>query len=1036
MRRVFGFWLALLFAAFTPAHADELAKEARANPSLTANINGVNDPSMKSGALSIAEMEMAIVVRGSISETTITARFANPSNSVLEGNFSFDMPTGSTVTGYALDISGVMVDGVLVPPHAAQIAYEQRVSVRVDPGIVEVTRGSQFSTRVFPIPPGGGRTIRLKYVTPLDITAGYRILLITPGKVGKFTLSIKTSGLAARPVLTLPSALDARLGEDGSLSVSRDNLAIKGELRISLPVSAVPIQFSEHRGEGRFFEIRDAYPSRNGRDIPPAQVTILWDRSLSRLDDKLDDEIALVGRYLNQAKPSKIDLILFDSAGVERAEFTDATLLAARLRSVSYGGATSFAKLAASDLSGSNLCLLFSDGVSTLDAPTAFQPRCPLFAITSAKDADQGFLGSSARKTGGELLNLGQRMSEEILARLTRKQRSITGVYDDSGNAIDFVQLDGGADQLRLVGEAPASGSIRVVFSGQEAALPTRNYPVNSFAAANFDGPGALWATSRIASAGSEMSDADKLALARRYSVASPLASFIVLETPQDYAQAGIDPPASYPKESRAQYASMKDGLDRQKAQAVENRLGAVLSGWNAHKAWWNRKFDPNARPSAEVLRKSRNEENAADAAVDASAAVATEGAPPPRRIAPQSPEMPPPPPPPAPAPPPVMAEPDEGNDSIIVTGARRQENVQSSPVAVTSVSNESTSRRRRRPLFGRTDAAPAGTIDQFSGPTQSEPEAPKITLQPWSSDRPYIAAYDAPKADFDSVFLAQQKKHGSLPVFYLDTAEWLFSKGRKADAARMAAAALELPTRNNNTLAIVAARLLRYGEADRSIWLLEQLVTLEPERPQPRRTLALALIKRAKGQSADVARPDLQRALDLLTEVIMTPWEGQYGGIEIIALDEANALIPRLRAVGKAKVTLDPQLITLLDTDLRVTVEWNTKATDMDLWVDEPGGERVIYNHPLSARGGKLSRDMTQGFGPEEYLLRHAGAGPYTVRVNTYATDRLNPNGATVVTARLIRNFGRANELEELIDLEVLPGNEGVRMIGKMEVR
>jgi hypothetical protein len=274
------------------------------------------------------------------------------------------------------------------------------------------------------------------------------------------------------------------------------------------------------------------------------------------------------------------------------------------------------------------------------------------------------------------------------------------------------------------------------------------------------------------------------------------------------------------------------------------------------------------------------------------------------------------------------------------------------------------------------------------------------------------------------------------LPVFYLDTAEWLFSKGRKADAARMAAAALELPTRNNNTLAIVAARLLRYGEADRSIWLLEQLVTLEPERPQPRRTLALALIKRAKGQSADVARPDLQRALDLLTEVIMTPWEGQYGGIEIIALDEANALIPRLRSLGQAKVALDPQLITLLDTDLRVTVEWNTKATDMDLWVDEPGGERVIYNHPLSARGGKLSRDMTQGFGPEEYLLHRAGKGAYVVRVNTYSTDRLNPNGATVVTARLIRNFGRANELEELIDLEVLPGNEGVRMIGKMEVR
>ncbi len=1024
MGRILSIWFAALFAItasiLSPASAADAPKEPRGNPTLTANIDGVNDATTKSNALQISVLDMAIVVRGSIAETTITAQFSNPTSRSLEGNFTLDMPANSQVTGYALDVSGVMVDGVLVPPHAAQVAYEQRVTRRVDPGLVEVTRGSQFSTRVFPILPGSGRTIRLKYVTPLDAVNGYVLPLTTPGKVGKFSLSVKVSGLAALPKLDLPSPVNAAWSSDTKTATySASDIGIKGTLSISLPGAENPIVFSEHRGEGRMFEIRDAYPAARGRDVPPAKVSVLWDRSLSRLDDRLEDEIALLGRYLAQVKPAKIDLILFDSAAVERVELADPALLTSRLRTVRYGGATSFARLATSDLSGANLCLLFSDGVSTLDKPAAFQPRCPLFAITSAKDADQGFLGSRARKTGGELLNLGQRTADEILARLTRKQRSITSVTDDSGKDIDFVQLDGGADQLRLVGEAPASGSIRVLFSGSEAGLTERRYPVTSFAAANFDGPGALWAASRIASAGPEMNDADKLALARRYSVASPLASFIVLETPEDYAQAAIDPPASYPKESRARYGALKQALDQQKADAVENRLGVVLAGWNEHKRWWNQKFNPDARPTVAQVKAGRE-----GAVADSAAA----GAIPPQPISappPPSPELAPPPPPPAPPPPPPAAVEERGrNESIVVTARRRQETLQDPPVALTVVNGESLDQGAERPN------APG-----FAN-GQPESEAPKITLQPWSSDRPYIAAYDAPKADFETVFLAQQKKHGSLPVFYLDTAEWLFSKGRKADAARMAAAALELPTRNNNTLAIVAARLLRYGEPDRSIWLLEQLVTLEPERPQPRRTLALALIKRAKGQPAATARPDLQRALDLLTEVIMTPWEGQYGGIEIIALDEANALIPRLRSLGQAKVALDPQLITLLDTDLRVTVEWNTKATDMDLWVDEPGGERVIYNHPLSARGGKLSRDMTQGFGPEEYLLRRAGAGPYTVRVNTYSTDRLNPNGATVVTARLIRNFGRANELEELIDLEVLPGNEGVRLIGKMEVR
>ena len=42
--------------------------------------------------------------------------------------------------------------------------------------------------------------------------------------------------------------------------------------------------------------------------------------------------------------------------------------------------------------------------------------------------------------------------------------------------------------------------------------------------------------------------------------------------------------------------------------------------------------------------------------------------------------------------------------------------------------------------------------------------------------------------------------------------------------ARRAAEAALDLPTRDNQTLAIVAAKLLRFGSHDRAIWLLERL--------------------------------------------------------------------------------------------------------------------------------------------------------------------------------------------------------------------
>lgn len=103
-----------------------------------------------------------------------------------------------------------------------------------------------------------------------------------------------------------------------------------------------------------------------------------------------------------------------------------------------------------------------------------------------------------------------------------------------------------------------------------------------------------------------------------------------------------------------------------------------------------------------------------------------------------------------------------------------------------------------------------------------------------------------------------------------------------------------------------------------------------------------------------------------------------------------------------------------------------------MDLWVNEPTGERVIYNNPKSQLGGRLSNDMTQGYGPEEYLLRVAPAGEYSVQANVFAADTLNRNGATSVTVRLYRDWGRPTEKMESFVIELEKGERGTKLVGK----
>ncbi len=307
------------------------------------------------------------------------------------------------------------------------------------------------------------------------------------------------------------------------------------------------------------------------------------------------------------------------------------------------------------------------------------------------------------------------------------------------------------------------------------------------------------------------------------------------------------------------------------------------------------------------------------------------------------------------------------------------------------------------------------------------------IEIDAWQPDRPYLELYDGKPADFDERFLEAEKRHGTLPIFYLDTAEWLRRHGRGADAVEFVLSALELPTANDVTLGIVADRLERYGAIDRAIELRERQVALDPDRPQLRRLLALALARRAAARP-QTARADLSRAVALLYGVAVGPIDAPWQGIELIALDEANALLPRLRRAG-GTAAMDPRLVQLLDVDLRVVIDWTTDGSDMDLWIDEPTGERAIFNHPRTAIGGHLSRDVTQGYGPEEYLLRVAPPGSYTVQANVYAPDRLDPNGATLLTAHLIHDFGRPTEREDSVDVELTRDERGSKMIGRVVV-
>lgn len=986
----------LIFLALVAAPAT--AAEP-ANPHLTALVRGVNDSANRRDTLRIEKLDIAVRIHGGIADTTLTARLANPGEEELEGDFGLAMPEGSTVTGYALDVDGAMIDGVLVDQRQARRAYQDRVRQGVDPGLGEVLRGFQFRNRVSPIFPKKSRTIRISFSTPLDPRRGYVLPLSGGTEIGELSIAVDAGGLAGTPQIQLPDGGQARRERTSGrhlFTYARAGTRLQRALAVSGLERAAPLVASRHPNGDAFFELSDAGQIRVGGP-GPRRVAILWDRSLSRADDDLASETVLLKAYLERVRPDRIELILFDSGAVERVAVPTGEAAVQAVASTRYLGASSVAVLAQQGIEA-DACLLFSDGLVTIDRRDAFRPACPILAVSSAKDADRAWLAAVAAGSGGASVQVDGRNGEAMLARLTGAAARVLGVRSATGAPIEYTLLDSPENGWRLVGPLPSSGGIVVRLAEADGGGVDRSYAVARADLPTLAGAGALWASERLAlRAASDDGDREALvAFARRHSVGGPEISFLVLETPQDYARNDIAPPASYAKEKRAEFDRLTAEQRAEEQVQQDGKLATVLAAWEEQKSWWQRQFDPNAKPK--------------------------------------------------------RAKAEEATGEITVTGSRVQ-----------SDRDETSNRRRRRdmpsepePLAEPTPMPPAAepappppspmmvgeSLNELpalrSTSSDSRPADNPIEIAQWSADRPYLKALaEAPAGEMETVLAAQQAEHGGLPAFWLDVSDFYFRSGRRPEAVRLLLSAIDLPTRDSETIATVAARLVRWGELDRAVQLYERLVASEPDRPQPLRSLALALAKRAEAGSGEQAKADLARAIALLAQVVTKRWPVAYDGIELISLMEANRLIPRYRSLGGTDVALDARLVALLDVDLRVVIEWNTEATDLDLWVDEPNGERAIYSNPRTLIGGRLSKDMTRGYGPEEYLLRRAPDGTYTVRATVFAADRINPNGSSRITAHLIRDFGRPNEREEAIDIEVLPKDaRGERLIGKMQVR
>lgn len=966
-------------------------------PALLAQVT----PGQPSEPLAVTRLAVEVSITGFLARTRTTLTFRNDTGRTLEGELVFPLPEGASVSGYALDLGGRLVDAVVVEREAARVAFEAEVRRGVDPGLVEWVRGNNFRTRVWPIPAHGTRTVRVEHVSDLvtegqgeHLAALYHLPLRQPLPVAEFELRVEVDHPAGAPEVRTGglSGFQFAAWQNRWLAETRlANARLDQDLLIALPDVPREGLVVEQGPDGGFYFALDDFPAvpAGASAAPrPRRVGLLWDASLSRARADQRRERELVRRWLEGLGDVEVALTVFrnvpEPARLVAVRGGDAGELLRLLEALPCDGGTDLSLLAPPrDVAYS---LLVSDGLSTLRPGLPRPAGVPLYALSSDPQADHGLLRQLAESSGGAYFNLARLADEAVLAALGRPALSLLSVEREPGAVSEVLPA---GTQLVLAGRVTVTGrlvapearlTLRYGLPGG-VATHERSYVVRQAGAGRTGLVPRAWAQRKVADLAVSPAQhrQDLLALGRKFGIVTPGTSLLVLETLGQHLRHGIEPAASR-AELRAQYQQAVAAREAQARAKGGDKLERVVAQWQERVRWWQTEFRP--RPAVSDQKARRDGSARADENLELAEGVEA-GVP--------------------------------GGVAGGVPGGRLGGVVGGLPSAPAPM-------ELARQVAG-------GEPKKGEGPTEARTQA-TITVKPWDPETPYLTAMKqaGPERAY-AVYLAQREQHFDSPAFYLDCADHLLRAGQAELGLRVLTSVVELKLEDARLLRVAAHRLQQVGQLDLALELFERVRRERGEEPQSLRDLALAHAARGDARLAREQRrrteaaEDYLRALALLDELVRREWDGRFPDIETVALMDANrllALLERERLPGSERITLDPRLRQLLDLDVRIVLTWDTDQTDMDLWVTEPGGEKCYYGHNLTAAGGHMSRDFTGGYGPEEYVVRRGQPGEYLVQANFYGSRAQSLTGPTTVQATVVTSFGRKDEKREALTLRL----------------
>jgi len=944
------------------------------------------DP-LEKKAVTLRSIDIDVQVTGTIATTTMTMTFYNNSDRILEGTLVFPLPEGTTVSRYAIDINGKLREAVPVEKTKGTEVFEAIEHRRVDPGLLEKVEGNNFRTRIYPIPATGTRTVLIAYEQELKpdskLALKYFLPLNYQSVIPEFHLKATVFRSGSRPLLE--EQPDGSFSFSGNSDVylaemNKTNYQPQRSLIIHLPknndLSEVILQPA---GDSYYFLV-NAYPKKQSRPRKWSdKIGIIWDVSLSGIQRDLKKEIDLLDKIIRDKKNCTIELGLLNNrflkAGTYRISNGNWNILRDKLQNLVYDGGTNFSSIQESILAADEY-LFFTDGLSTFGKDTIAISK-PVNCITSAITADFSGMKRTSSKTGGQFINLSNTTPDDALKILSNEDLRFIGIKPNQHISEMYP-----SDNIPTSGSVSLSGitdlygtEITLQFGYGNEVISEKTVRLKG---ASGDNIARVWAQKKIAAMDVEYEEnkEDITALGKQFGIVTRNTSLIVLETAEDYLRYDIMPPA----ELRQEYDRLLKDRITEKEQRVNDLLERAFAITDELREWWKTVFQQRKKFPVPQQKLVREENYSVVETV--SNAIAT-----------------PPPPPPQ-------------VNQVLFTSPRIVKDEEMKVAEWKTAGTASATLNYSTSLQGRVSglSISADTTRQDNDGSNTK----IINVPEFRSDKDYMKKFIGinSKTAYNT-YLSLRKEYEHTPLYYFDIASWFYKQNSRDTALMILSNIADLGLEDAELYKLLAYKLKQQNEYEAELFVTGKVLQWRPMDPQSFRDYGLAL--------ADVGQ--YQRALDTMYSIFNRSFsEGTASrdqGIEEILVTEINNLIS-LHGDKLDLSRIDKKMIFKMPVDVRVVINWNKNDTDIDLWVTDPNGERCYYGNASTALGGRISNDFTQGFGPEQFMLKKAEKGRYKIEVNYYGENQVSLSGATTIMAEIYTRYSDGQQQRKIITIQM----------------